>query len=131
MIALSIAFYLKSYLPLSVYELFVKGVTDRYRLKFHVVKTVFNFSLLLLSIVLSLVVFGIVEKADMSTFGGFPDVIRRGGVYIGTVVTTLVNGELIMLCGKLIGKGMSFEPRFQKLYAKLVTEDKDKNEERK
>lgn len=120
---LSIAFYLNSYFPLSVYELFVKGITLRFGFKFRSVKTLFDFGCLVTSIVLAIIVFGIVEKSDMSSFGGIVEVIRRGGVYIGTIVSTLVNGILIAFFDRKLKKRMTFEARFEKLRSIMNIEE--------
>lgn len=120
---LAIAFYINSYLPLSVYELFVKALSVRYKWKFEVVKIVFDWSCLFVSLVLALVVFGVIEKEDLSSFGAVLRVAQKGGVYIGTLISTVLNGVLISFFGRLINRFMSFEPKFPRLSTFLGTKE--------
>ncbi len=97
-ISLSIACYFRTSLPLCVYELFVVAVADRFNTPTHKIKMIFDISMLLLSLGLSLIL--------------FKDFV---GVGIGTVIVTVVNSHLIRLWGILLDKLFSKEPLFPKM----------------
>lgn len=98
MIALAIACYFRTSLPLCVYELFVVVVADRFSVANHKIKMIFDYSMLAASIILTLCFFG-----------------EFVGVGIGTVILTLVNSHIIRLWGKLLNKLTESEPLFPKL----------------
>ena len=100
--SLAIACYFRTDLPLCVYELFVVAVSDRFNKPTHKVKTFFDFSMLGLSLLLTL-----------SLFGGLV------GIGIGTVIVTLVNSQLIKLWGLLLDKLFDNQPFFPK-FVKLL-----------
>ena len=81
-----------TYIPPEAYELFVKEVSQKFHLNINKLKTVYDCSSCVLSILLSLLFFG-----------------RLHGVGPGTVVTALVNGTLIGLLSKRFEKLWSFE----------------------
>lgn len=95
--AISIAICFRIYLYPQVYDFFVKGVSQRYNLEQSKFKSCFDITFLVLSVVMSLVLFG-----------------SFVGVGIGTLVMAVCNGPLINLCGKLIDKIFVFEPRLKK-----------------
>lgn len=95
--ALAIACYFRTDLPLCVYELFVVAVAERFNKPTHKIKTIFDFSMLGLSVLLSL-----------TLFRGFV------GIGIGTVIITLVNSHLIKLWGILLDKFFDNQPLFPK-----------------
>ncbi len=97
-ISLSIACYFRTSLPLCVYELFVVAVAGKFNKPSHKIKMLFDYSMLALSVTLSL-----------SLFKDFV------GVGIGTVILTLVNSHLIKLWGRLLDKLFGSEPLFPKL----------------
>ena len=75
--------------------MFVKGVTDRYRLNRAKFKTFFDLAFLTLSVILTFAFFG--------TFVG---------ISYGTLILTLTNGPLIGLSGKLFDKFFIVKPLF-------------------
>lgn len=93
--ALGVAFMFHTYIAPEVYELFVKEISDVYKLPIARVKTVYDCTSCLLGIVLSFLFFG---------FGTFV------GVGWGTVVCALINGFLIGLFSKLLEKLFDFPP---------------------
>ena len=97
-ISLAIACYFRTSLPLCVYELFVVAVADKFKAPSHKIKMIFDYSMLALSLALSLIL-----------FRGFV------GVGLGTVILTLVNSHLIKLWGKVLDKLFGTEAAFPRL----------------
>lgn len=88
-LALGIALFFQSYLPCQMHEMFVKTLAQAYSWNQSKVKTVYDFSCLGVSLLLSLLFFH-----------------RLEGIGIGTVICTVINGPLIgfwirLLDGKL------------------------------
>ncbi len=96
--SVAIAFVFRTSWPVQIYELLVREIADRYSLDVNRVKLVNDISLFVLSAVLSLLL-----------TGGFH------GFGVGTVLITAVNAPLIALCGRLIDRFFTFEPRFPRL----------------
>jgi uncharacterized membrane protein YczE len=109
--AFGVACFFHTYLPLQVFELFVAEVTDRYRLELHRVKTVFDISLLVISVSLSLILFGDVAEFDWRTI--YYNSFHSLG--LGTLVTTLINAPLINLMSRIISRVFDDSARFPKL----------------
>lgn len=89
LIAIAIAFFFRTKLPLQVYELTVAQISDRFSWKLENVKFIFDILMLIVAIALSVMLTG-------SVFGA--------GVGIGTLIVTLVNAPLIKLFGAMIDK---------------------------
>ncbi len=102
LVALAIACYFRTSLPLCVYELFVVAVAERFKKPSHKIKMIFDYSMLALSLALTLML-----------FRGFV------GIGIGTIILTLINSHLIRLWGIVLDKFFGNEPRFPKLTEKL------------
>ena len=102
--AFGVACFFRTYMPLQVYELFVAEIADRFKLTITKVKAAFDMSLLAISIVLALTLFG-----DLTTFD-FSTIIYSSfhSIGLGTLVTTAINSLLIGFMGKIIDK--AFEP---------------------
>ena len=100
--SVAIAFVFRTSWPVQIYELLVREIADRYSFDINRVKMANDISLFVLSAVLALVL-----------TGGFH------GFGVGTVIITAVNAPLIALCGKLIDRIFTFEPRFPKLTSLL------------
>ncbi len=98
----SVALCFKSYIYPEVYDVFVKGICERYNLNRAKFKTIFDASCLLVAVIMSLVF-----------FHGFK------GIGIGTVITTVVNGTLIGFFGKVIDKFFVVKAAFPKLEEKF------------
>ena len=112
-VAISLLFH--TYLPLEVYELFVKEVTDAYHKNLTVVKTVYDCCSFLLAVLLSFVFFG---------FGKFE------GIGWGTLVCALLNGWLIGRFSVLWEKHFVFYDRFRRRPEKRDGEDMAATEKR-
>jgi uncharacterized membrane protein YczE len=96
--ALSIAMFFRTYLYPQVYDFFVKGVSQRYKISTDKFKVLYDFSSLIVSVVMTLVLFGRIE-----------------GIGIGTLAVTLVNGALIAFWGRIIDKFFVITPTFKGL----------------
>ncbi len=118
--AVGVAFFFRSYLPLQVHELFVSELCDRYRLNVGKVKLIYDVTLLIISVVLALSLFGDVTTFDWKTiyYTSFHS------IGLGTVVTTFLNAPLITLFGKLEDKIFEYNPLFPKLF-KLLSRKKE------
>lgn len=103
-VALGVACFFKTYLPLQVYELFVSETSNAFKFNLNKVKTIFDFSLLTLSLILAFTLFGDVTTFNWSTiyYNSFHS------IGLGTIVTTIINSQLIKLSSKILDK--IFEP---------------------
>ena len=112
--AFGVACFFRTYMPLQVYELFVAELADRFRIPVAKVKFFFDNTLLVLSIVLALVLFGDVATFDWSTIG----YASFHSIGLGPIVTTIINSPLIAMMGKLVdrffGQDAAF-PQMEKL----------------
>lgn len=99
LVAFGVACYFRTYLPLQVYELFVAEVSKRFSFSITKVKMVFDYSLLAISLVLSLTLFGDVKTFDWSTIG----YSSFHNIGLGTIVTTLINSPIIALMRAFLG----------------------------
>lgn len=110
--AFGVACFFRTYMPLQVYELFVAELSDRFKINIARVKTFFDLSLLIISILLSIVLFLDVKDFDWSTiyYSSFHS------IGLGTLVTTAINSPIIAIMGKLIDRLFDKSPRFEGLY---------------
>lgn len=88
-VSFAVAMFFRTWLPLEVWELFVKEVTDRYHLNITKVKWIYDVSSLTVGVILMLCFFG---------------KIRFDAIGIGTVVTTFINAPLIAFSTKIQDK---------------------------
>lgn len=102
--AFGVASFFRTYMPLQVYELFVAELADRFQIPITKVKSTFDITLLVLSVVLAVTLFGDVAAFDWSTIG----YASFHSIGLGTIVTTMINTPLIAGMGKLIDR--FFEP---------------------
>lgn len=91
----SVALSFKSYLHPQVYDFFVKGISERYRIKQTIVKTAFDFCCLATGTAMTLIAFK-----------------EFRGIYWGTLATAICGGTIIGLFGKLLDKVFVFKPLF-------------------
>lgn len=91
--SMGIAFFFRTYLPLEVYELFVKGISERFNWSTSKFKIVYDCCSCVLAIVMSLLFFG-----------------RLQGIGLGTVICALANGNLIGWTSRLLEKYIDFSP---------------------
>lgn len=111
LVAFGVACFFHTYMPLQVFELFVAELTDRYHLNINRVKTVFDLSLLVISVSLALLLFGDVASFDWSSIGH--NCFHSIG--LGTLVTTAINSPLISLMSRLVKRVFDDSARFPKL----------------
>ncbi|MCM1544456.1 MAG: DUF6198 family protein [Ruminococcus sp.] len=102
MTSLAIALFFRTYIYPQVYDFFVKGITEHFKLNQTKFKMCFDVTFLLISCVLTLVLFR-----------------RFVGIGVGTLIMTCLNGILIGGFGKLIDKFFEITPRFPKFAAKF------------
>lgn len=122
--ASGVAFFFRTYLPLQVYELFVAEVADRYRFSVNKTKWVYDFSSLVISLVLALTIFGDVATFDWSKIY----MTSFHSIGLGTIITTVINSPIITLWGRLYDKFFDFAPLFPKVH-KLLARNLKKEEE--
>lgn len=114
-VGFGVACFFHTYLPLQVHELFVAELADRFRLNLNKTKSIFDISLLVISVTLALVLFGDATTFDWSTIG-YTSFHSLG---LGTLVTTAINSPIIALMGKLIDRLFEATPKFPKVEALL------------
>lgn len=95
--AAGVAMFFRTYIAPEVYELLVALFADKFKLPVHRMKTIYDVSSCLLSIVLSFAFFG---------FGNFV------GIGWGTIVTALLNGWLIGRFTKLYDRMWDYQDKF-------------------
>lgn len=93
----TIAIYFKVYLYPQIYDFFVKGVSEKFGIKLSKFKTAYDLAFLVISVIMSLVLFG-----------------EFVGVGIGTLIMAVCNGTIIGFFSKLLDKYFVFEPKFKK-----------------
>ena len=111
--AFGVACFFRTYMPLQVYELFVAEIASHFRFKLTKTKCVFDLSLLTLSLVLVLTLFGDVTSFDWTSIG----YASFHSIGLGTIVTTAINSPIIGFMGKVIDS--IFEPT--SLFPKMET----------
>ncbi|MBQ8831723.1 MAG: hypothetical protein IJ017_09000 [Oscillospiraceae bacterium] len=109
--ALGVACFFRTYMPLQVYELFVAELVERFNLNISKTKWIFDLTLLVISIVLAVTLFGDFKTFDWSTIG----YSSFHSIGLGTLVTTAINSPIISLMGKLVDRIFDPTPRFAKL----------------
>lgn len=109
--AFGVACFFKTYMPLQVYELFVAELVERFNLNISKTKWIFDLSLLAVSIVLAITLFGDFSTFEWSTIG----YSSFHSIGLGTLVTTVINSPIISLMGKLVDRIFDPTPRFTKL----------------
>lgn len=113
--AFGVACYFKTYMPVQVYELFVAQSSEKFNVNIAKMKWIFDLSLLAISIILALTLFGDVGSFDFSTllYSSYHS------IGLGTIVTTLINSPIINTMSKLIDKFFDPTPLFPKLKSRL------------
>lgn len=90
-----VSFYFESYFPPQIYELFVKGLSGKYRIDMGKFKIGYDLVSCAVGVALSLLFFGRIE-----------------GIGVGSVVCAFLNGVLISFWRRVIGRFFDFSPRF-------------------
>ncbi len=98
MTSFSIALLFRTYIYPQVYDFFVKGISEKYKLNRDKFKILFDFSCLAVSIILTYLLFG-----------------RFVGIGVGTFIMTAFNGFIIGMFGKILDKYFYIVPAFDKL----------------
>lgn len=113
--AFGVACFFRTYMPLQVYELFVAELSRCFALDINKVKWAFDISLLIISILLALTLFGDAGRFDWSSlyYRSFHS------IGLGTLVTTAINSPIIRLMGRLVDRLFGSAPRFPGLKAVL------------
>lgn len=93
----SVSLFFHTYISPEAYELIVKEISSRFNLNINKVKTVYDFSSVILGVAMSFAFFG---------FGVFR------GIAAGTVFCAFVNGFLISRFSKLLEKFFDFKNKF-------------------
>lgn len=96
--SLAVSLFFRTYIYPQVYDFFVKCVSEKYGIDRTEFKTAFDGSMLIISCVLSLVL-----------FHGFV------GIGVGTIIMTVLNGTIIGLFGRLIDKFVITKPAVKRL----------------
>lgn len=109
--AFGVACFFRTYMPLQVFELFVAEISDKFKISIPKTKTAFDYSLLALSVILALTLFGDAGRFDWMSIGR----ASYHSIGLGTIVTTLINSPLIAMMGKLIDHFFDPAPRFLKM----------------
>ena len=109
--AFGVACFFRTYFPLQVYELFVSQVSAKFGIALVKVKRFFDYSLLAISLLLSIVLFWDFVSFDWTLIG----YSCFHSIGLGTIITTLINSILIMLSGKLLDRLFDPTPLFPKL----------------
>ncbi len=109
--ATGVACYFRTTYPLQVYELFVSKTAYKFKVSISTVKSIFDISLLVISIVLALTLFGDALTFDWST------IYRESfhSIGLGTLLTTLINSPLIALMGRILDIFFDNKPFFPKI----------------
>ena len=113
--AFGVACFFKTYMPLQVYELFVAEVASRFGFKLTATKCGFDMSLLSISLILVVVLFGGKGGFDFSTIG----YASFHSIGLGTLVTTAINSPIIGFMSKMIDKIFDPTPMFPKVETAL------------
>ena len=88
----TIALCFRVYLYPQIYDFFVKGVSEKYGIKQSKFKTIYDLSFLIISVVMSIALFG-----------------EFVGIGIGTLIMAVCNGTIIGIFGKFLDKFFVFE----------------------
>lgn len=91
----AVALLFRTYIYPQVYDFFVKGVSEKYRIDRNKFKIAFDICCLVVSCAFTLLLFG-----------------KFMGVGVGTIIMTIFNGALIGAIGKFLDKRVSFLPTF-------------------
>ena len=94
---LAVAFYFRTNMPLQIYELFVKEISEKFGFPTNKVKLINDVCMLAFSVVITVI-------------------LNRSltGIGVGTIIITVVNAPLIAIFGRLLDKIFIFSPAFPK-----------------
>ncbi len=109
--ATGVACFFRTYLPLQVYELFVAEIAKCFHINIGRVKSCFDLSLLVVSVVLAFALFGDAGDFAWKTIG----YRSFHSIGLGTLVTTFINSPIITFMGKFLDRVFEATPRFERL----------------
>lgn len=109
--AFGVACFFRTYLPLQVYELFVAETSRFFKIGINKMKWIFDASLLVVSIVLAVALFGDVSEFKVMSIGQQ----SFHSIGLGTLVTTVINSPIIALMSKLVNCIFENVPRFKRM----------------
>lgn len=107
--SLAVSIMLRTYIPPSIYEIFVTEVATAKRLNINNMKLIFDASMLILSLIMMFILLG---KFRFDMIG------------ILTIISAFLNSFLIAYFGKILDKYCDFSPAIPKLYAILNPKSK-------
>ena len=99
-----VACFFRTYMPLQVYELFVSETAKRFKVNINKIKTTFDIVLLGVSLLLAVILFLDIGRFDFASLY----YSSYHSIGLGTLVTTLLNAQLIKYSGVLLDN--IFEP---------------------
>ena len=105
----AVAIMLRTYIPPSIYEIFVKEVAEAKGFNVNKMKLIFDASMLALSLTMMFILLG---------------EFRFDLIGILTVISAFLNSILIAFFGKILDKHLDFSPAIPKLYEILNPETK-------
>lgn len=110
-IALGVACFFRSYLPLNVYDLFVAEFSQKFRFNINKTKWVFDLSMLTISVVLAFTLFDDAGSFDWLSIGN--SCFHTIG--LGTIIIPVTLSPLVALTGKLIDRCFTPSTSFRKV----------------
>lgn len=113
--AFGVACFFRTFMPLQVYELFVAEIASVYKISISKTKSVFDISLLVISVTLAIVLFFDISEFDFTKIA-YTSFHSLG---LGTLVTTIINSPIIAFMGKMIDKIFEPTPLFRGLEKSL------------
>ena len=109
--AFGVACFFRTYLPLQVNELFVAELSSHFNFNINKTKCFFDLSLLAISVILALTLFGDLASFDWSKIG----YASFHSIGLGTLVTTAINSPIIAMMGRILDRIFDSTPRFTRL----------------
>lgn len=97
MTSFSVSLMFQTYLYPQVWDFFVKGISTGFNLNINKFKIIYDFSMLILSLIMTLIFFGSIR-----------------GIGVGTIILTIFNGLIISGFNKLMSSHLTVKPFFPK-----------------
>ncbi|MBR5515196.1 MAG: hypothetical protein IKU52_03220 [Clostridia bacterium] len=106
-----VACFFNTYMPLQVYELFVAEISSVFRKNISKLKSIFDISLLAISVILAFTLFFDAGSFDWSKIY----MCSFHSIGLGTIVTTIINSPIIAISSKLIDRIFNNTALFPKM----------------
>lgn len=113
--AFGVACFFRTYMPLQVYELFVAEIAGKFKISIAKIKSGFDISLLIVSVLLAFALFGDAGEFNWQEIG----YKSFHSIGLGTILTTAINTPFITFMGRIIDKFFGSKPKFEKLHLML------------